>query len=217
MEGPNCFIIFPTEFGHSKRLVLRNMRAWWTVLTITAWMVLLEISEIKSKESCYYVTFTYANWTDDRPRFVVNMTFSNQTGIGSVTTINEEIASPVSRILILQHSAREKPRTIYNASTKLCDLQNVFNSVPLFKPAKDNMLKQSNFTLSCPLVKGTYAMNNMRVSPKNPLLSLLYQPKRSFSVKGGLFEEPPRGGRLRPLSTYFMAGKVVKKSCGSNE
>ncbi|KAH8352475.1 hypothetical protein KR084_004404 [Drosophila pseudotakahashii] len=193
------------------------MRATWgTVVTITAWMVLLELRESKSKESCYYVAFTYANWTDDRPRFVVNMTFSNQTGIGSVTTINEEIASPVSRILILQHSGREKARTIYNASTKLCDLQNVFNAVPLFKPAKDNMLKQSNYSLSCPLVKGTYAMNNMRVSPKNPLLSLLYQPKHSFSVKGGLFEEL-RGRRLRPLSTYFMTGKVVKKSCGSNE
>jgi len=162
------------------------------------------------------VTFTYANWTDDRPRFVVNMTFSNQTGIGSVTIINEEIASPVSRILILQHSAREKARTIYNASTKQCDLQNVLNSVPLFKPVKDNMLKQSNYTLSCPLVKGTYAMNNMRVSPKNPILSLLYQPKHTFSVKGGLFEEL-RGRRLRPLSTYFMMGKVVKKSCGSKE
>ncbi|XP_017065563.2 uncharacterized protein LOC108104169 [Drosophila eugracilis] len=186
-------------------------------MTIKALTVLLELRGINSKESCYYVAFTYANWTDDRPRFVVNMTFSNQTGIGSVTTINEEIASPVSRILILQHSAREKPRTIYNASTKLCDLQTVFNSVPLFKPAKDNMLKQSNYTLSCPLIKGTYAMNNMRVSPKNPLLSLLYQRKHTFSVKGGLYEELPRGRRLRPLSTYFMAGKVVKKSCGANE
>jgi len=54
------------------------------------------------------VTFTYANWTDDRPRFVVNMTFSNQTGIGSVTIINEEIASPVSRILILQDHTFKK-------------------------------------------------------------------------------------------------------------
>ncbi|XP_017046091.1 uncharacterized protein LOC108091411 [Drosophila ficusphila] len=190
---------------------------WGLVVAITALTVLLELTGISSKESCYYVTFTHANWTDDRPRFVVNMTFSNQSGIGSVTTINEEIASPVSRILIQQHSAREKARTIYNASTKLCDLQNVLNSVPLFKPAKDNMLKQSNYTLSCPLVKGTYAMNNMRVSPKNPLLSLLYQPKHTFSVKGGLFEEVPRSRRLRPLSTYFMAGKIVKRSCGSNE
>ncbi|XP_043640343.1 uncharacterized protein LOC122611386 [Drosophila teissieri] len=194
------------------------MRATWgTILRISTWVVLLKLTEIRSKESCYYVTFTYANWTDDRPRFIVNMTFSNQTGIGSITTINEEIASPVSRILILQHSGRQKPRTVYNASTKLCDLQNVFNSVPLFKPAKDNMLKQSNYTLSCPLVKGTYAMHNMRVSPKNPLLSLLYQPKHTFSVSGGLFEELSRGRRLRPLSTYFMTGKVVKKSCGSNE
>ncbi|XP_033151078.1 uncharacterized protein LOC117135133 [Drosophila mauritiana] len=190
---------------------------WLTILSISTCVVLLKFSEIRSKESCYYVTFTYANWTDDRPRFVVNMTFSNQTGIGSITTINEEIASPVSRILILQHSGRGKARTIYNASTKLCDLQNVFNSVPLFKPAKDNMLKQSNYTLSCPLVKGTYAMTNMRVSPKNPLLSLLYQPKHTFSVSGGLFEEISRGRRLRALSTYFMTGKVVKKYCGSNE
>ncbi|EDW87091.1 uncharacterized protein LOC6526257 [Drosophila yakuba] len=194
------------------------MRATWgTIISISAGVLLLKLTEIRTKESCYYVAFTYANWTDDRPRFIVNMTFSNQTGIGSITTINEEIASPVSRILILQHSGRQKPRTVYNASTKLCDLQNVFNSVPLFKPAKDNMLKQSNYTLSCPLVKGTYAMHNMRVSPKNPLLSLLYQPKHTFSVSGGLFEELSRGRRLRALSTYFMTGKVVKKSCGSNE
>nr|XP_016935096.1 uncharacterized protein LOC108013685 [Drosophila suzukii] len=215
MERPNCFAALSD--GSKMVISLGKMRVTWgSVVTITAWIVLLELREIKSKESCYYVTFTYANWTDDRPRFVVNMTFSNQTGIGSVTIINEEIASPVSRILILQHSAREKARTIYNASTKLCDLQNVLNSVPLFKPVKDNMLKQSNYTLSCPLVKGTYAMNNMRVSPKNPILSLLYQPKHTFSVKGGLFEEL-RGRRLRPLSTYFMMGKVVKKSCGSKK
>ncbi|EDV57182.1 uncharacterized protein LOC6540735 [Drosophila erecta] len=194
------------------------MRATWgTIVSISTWVVLLKLSEIRSKESCYYVIFTYANWTDARPRFIVNMTFSNQTGIGSVTTINEEIASPVSRLLILQHFGRQKPRTIYNASTKLCDLQNVFNSVPLFKPAKDNMLKQSNYTMSCPLVKGTYAINNMRVNPKNPLLSLLYQPKHTFSVSGGLFEELSGGRRLRALSTYFMTGKVVKKFCGSNE
>ncbi|KAH8279562.1 hypothetical protein KR018_001567, partial [Drosophila ironensis] len=165
-------------------------------------------------QSCYYIVFTYANWTDDRPRFIVNMTFSNQTGIGSVTVINEEIASPISRLLLLSHTARERPRTIYNASTKLCDLQALYNSVPLFKPAKDNILKQSNYTMSCPLEKGTYVMYNMRVSPRNPLLGLLYQPKHTFSVKGGLFEELPRG-KVRPLSTYFMTGRVIKKSCGA--
>ncbi|KAH8237854.1 hypothetical protein KR032_003997 [Drosophila birchii] len=190
---------------------------WQTLVSITAWLVVLQLSGIGSKESCYYILFTHANWTDDRPRFIVNMTFSNQSGISSVTTINEEIASPVSRLLILQHSAKEKARTIYNATMKLCDLQNVFNSVPLFKPVKDNMLKQSNYSLSCPLVPGTYSMGNMKVSPKNPLLSLLYQPKHTFSVKGGLFEELGSKGRLRPLSTYFLAGKVVKRSCGTSE
>ncbi|XP_017151707.1 uncharacterized protein LOC108161850 [Drosophila miranda] len=192
--------------------------AWSTLVCIIAWIMMMLTGhlEIESKENCYNVILTYANWTDDRPRFVVNMTFSNQTGIGSLTTINEEIASPVSRILIVQRSSKEKPRTIYNASTRLCDLQNVFNSVPLFKPVKDNVLKQSNYSLSCPLTKGTYAMNNMRINPKNPLLGLLYQPKHSFTVKGGLYEELPRG-RIRPLSTYFMAGKVIKKSCGANE
>ncbi|XP_034667037.1 uncharacterized protein LOC117900694 [Drosophila subobscura] len=190
--------------------------AWSTLVSIVAWMMLTMRLEIECKESCYYVILTYSNWTDDRPRFVVNMTFSNQTGISSITTINEEIASPVSRILIVQRAGKEKSRTIYNASTRLCDLQNVFNSVPLFKPAKDSVLKQSNYTMSCPLTKGTYAMNNMRVNPKNPLLSLLYQPKHSFMVKGGLYEELPRG-RMRPLSTYFMTGKVIKRSCGANE
>ncbi|KAH8357064.1 hypothetical protein KR200_009902 [Drosophila serrata] len=188
-----------------------------TLVSIAIWLVLLQLSGIGSKESCYYIYFTHANWTDDRPRFIVNMTFSNQSGIASVTTINEEIASPVSRILILQHSTKEKARTIYNATMKLCDLQNVMNSVPLFKPVKDNMLKQSNYSMSCPLVPGTYSMGNMKVSPKNPLLGLLYQPKHTFSVKGGLFEELGSKGRLRPLSTYFMAGKVVKRSCGANE
>ncbi|KAH8413073.1 hypothetical protein KR009_007803, partial [Drosophila setifemur] len=168
------------------------------------------------KQNCYYITFTYSNWTDDRPRFIVNMTFSNQSGITSLTVINEEIASPVARLLILQHSPKVKPRTIYNASTKLCELQALFNSVPLFKPAKDNMLKQSNYSLSCPLLKGTYVMNNMRVSPRNPLLTLLYQPKHTFSVKGGVYEELSRG-RTKPLSLYFMTGKVVKKSCGAND
>ncbi|EDW77638.2 uncharacterized protein Dwil_GK19356 [Drosophila willistoni] len=184
---------------------------WFALFFFVGW----KWTGIESKESCYYISFTYTNWTDAQPRFVVNMTFSNQSGIGSITTINEEIPMPVSRLLVLQIGGNQ-PRTIYNASTKLCELQSLFNSVPLFKPAKDNFLKQGNYSFSCPLPRGTYVMSNMRINPKNPLLSLLYQPKRSFIVRGGLFEELP-SGRISPLSTYFMAGKVIKRSCGASD
>ncbi|KAH8284481.1 hypothetical protein KR044_006422, partial [Drosophila immigrans] len=166
--------------------------------------------------NCHYVDLRYSNWTDDRPRFVVNMTFSNQIGIESITTINEEIASPISSLLIEQQVPKEKKRVIYNVTTKLCALQGIFNSVPLFKPVKENMLKQSNYTFSCPLKKGVYVMSNMRIHPRNPLLGLLYQAKGTFFVKGALSEEMPNE-ILHPLSTYFLAGRVIKKSCGKND
>ncbi|KAH8409393.1 hypothetical protein KR222_002319, partial [Zaprionus bogoriensis] len=167
-------------------------------------------------KTCFYVHFMYTNWTDDRPRFVVNMTFSNQDGIGSTTTINEPVISPVSSLLILQQGFQEKNRIIYNMTTKLCTMQSVFNAVPLFKAVKENMLKQSNYTFSCPLNRGVYVMNNMRINPKNPLLGLLYHTKGNFIVKGALLEELPNTG-LHPLSTYYVNGRINKKSCGKNE
>ncbi|KAH8361004.1 hypothetical protein KR093_007464, partial [Drosophila rubida] len=154
----------------------------------------------------------YTNWTDDRPRFEVNMTFSNQNGIGSITTINEEISSPISSLLIEQQSPKEKKRVIYNVTTKLCTLQSIFNSVPLFKPVKENILKQSNYTFSCPLKKGVYVMNNMRINPRNPLLNLMYQVKGTFFVRGALSAEMPNE-ILHSLSTYFITGRIIRKNC----
>ncbi|EDW04291.1 GH11716, partial [Drosophila grimshawi] len=141
--------------------------------------------------SCYYVNFLYTNWTDDRPRFTVNMTFSNSNGIESITTINEEIKSPVTRMLILQQRNKEKKNIVYNATTRLCDMHSIMNAVPLFKPVKDGILKQSNYSFSCPLNKGVYTMSNMRISPRNPLLSILHQSKGIFVVRGALLEELP--------------------------
>lgn len=157
--------------------------------------------------------FIYTNWTDDRPRFTVNMTFSNQDGIGSTTTINEPVLSPVSSLLIVQQGVNERKRIIYNMTTKLCTMQSIFNAVPLFKAVKENMLKQSNYTFSCPLNRGVYVMNNMRINPKNPLLGLLYQAKGNFTVSGALLEELPNT-RMNPLSTYYVYGRIIRKTCG---
>ncbi|XP_030565027.1 uncharacterized protein LOC115765542 [Drosophila novamexicana] len=183
---------------------------------VTIWISLSIYMEVECKESCYYVNFIYTNWTDDRPRFIVNMTFSNQNGVGSTTTINEPILSPVSKMLIVQQSPKEKKRIIYNVTTKLCAMQGILNAVPLFKPAKESVLKQSNYTFSCPLNKGVYVMNNMRVNPRNPLLSLMHQAKGIFTVMGALLEELPNS-QMHPLSTYNIAGKIIRKSCGKNE
>ncbi|XP_017856638.1 PREDICTED: uncharacterized protein LOC108609428 [Drosophila arizonae] len=182
----------------------------------TAWVVIALHSEVYCKEKCYYINLLSSNWTDDRPRFVVNMTFSSQNGIGSITTINDPIASPVARLLIVQQSPNESKRIVYNMTTKLCAIKGIIDAVPLFKPVKDNMLKQSNYTFSCPLKKGVYVMNNMRINPKNPLLSVLYQAKGTFTVMGALLEELPNT-QMHPLSTYNIEGKILKKSCGRLE
>ncbi|XP_034475065.1 uncharacterized protein LOC117782178 [Drosophila innubila] len=182
----------------------------------TVWIFLSIQMEIYCKDNCYYVDFIYTNWTDDRPRLIVNMTFSNQDGVGSITTINEPIVSPISSLLIEQRGPKEKKRIIYNVTTKLCAMQSIFNAVPLFKPVKENMLKQSNYTFSCPLNKGVYVMNNMRVNPKNPFLGLMYQAKGTFIVMGSLSEETSNG-KLHHLSTYYLNGRITKRSCGKNE
>ncbi|KAM8718197.1 hypothetical protein ACLKA7_004843 [Drosophila subpalustris] len=142
------------------------------------------------------------------------MTFSNQDGVGSITTINEPVSSPISSLLIVQQGPKEKKRIIYNMTTKLCAMQGIFNAVPLFKPVKESMLKQSNYTFSCPLNKGTYVMNNMRINPRNPLLGLMYQAKGTFTVMGSLSEELP-SAKLHLLSTYYLSGRITKKNCGS--
>ncbi|ALC39762.1 CG12662, partial [Drosophila busckii] len=163
-----------------------------------------------------YLDLMYTNWTDDRPRFVVNMTFSNVEGVASITTINEEIASPMMSLLISQQDFKEKPRIIYNVTTKLCAMQAIFNSVPIFKTLKDNMLRQSNYTFSCPLKTGVYVMTNMRANPKNPLLNMMYKRKRIFVVQGGMFEAPQHSNvdkQFHTLTTYYVTGRIVRKTC----
>jgi len=51
MERPNCFAALSD--GSKMVISLGKMRVTWgSVVTITAWIVLLELREIKSKEVC---------------------------------------------------------------------------------------------------------------------------------------------------------------------
>ncbi|XP_046805315.1 uncharacterized protein LOC111689276 [Lucilia cuprina] len=156
--------------------------------------------------------FLETSWTDRRPDFKVNMTFSNQGFIRSLNWFERDITSPVARLVILQKDCCDRTSTLYNLTTRLCDIQQFISKVPMFKETILKALKQGNYTYECPLRRGFYVMDNVRINSRNPILAFMYRPNRTFTFTGGLYEELANRSIL-PLSTYRFTGKIVKKVC----
>ncbi|KNC29181.1 hypothetical protein FF38_07014, partial [Lucilia cuprina] len=181
---------------------------------------------------CYAPEFLDTSWSDRRPDFAVNMTFSKRGTIASLTWVNRDILVPIVKLKILQKEFNEKitilynvtaPRlvilqkdccdrtsTLYNLTTRLCDIQQFISKVPMFKETILKALKQGNYTYECPLRRGFYVMDNVRINSRNPILAFMYRPNRTFTFTGGLYEELANRSIL-PLSTYRFTGKIVKK------
>uniref|UniRef100_A0A1I8MNM7 MD-2-related lipid-recognition domain-containing protein n=1 Tax=Musca domestica TaxID=7370 RepID=A0A1I8MNM7_MUSDO len=160
---------------------------------------------------CYQLIFYNISWTDNRPDFIVNMTFDDPGSIRSETTVNREIAYPVSKFRIV---VREDKRssTLYNVTARMCDLVSTFSKVPLVKQGYITAVKQSNMSFDCPLKPGFYVMGNIRIGSRNPVVSFLYRPKVVYLITGGMYEEL-KNKSLIPLTTYKISVKIVKKPC----
>uniref|UniRef100_A0A1I8Q606 MD-2-related lipid-recognition domain-containing protein n=1 Tax=Stomoxys calcitrans TaxID=35570 RepID=A0A1I8Q606_STOCA len=156
--------------------------------------------------------FVNASWTDNRPDFIVNMTFSDQGSIYSETTVVREIAFPIAKFLITQKELGAKPLTLYNISARLCDISAVFNKVPLIKQAYLAATKQSNLSFDCPLKPGFYTMRNLKISSRNPVWGIMNRPKVSYTIMGGMYEEVIGKSNIT-LTTYAFTMKVIKKTC----
>lgn len=162
--------------------------------------------------TCFVPVFFDASWTDNRPDYAVNMTFSDQGSVHSETTITRQIDSPISKFHIIVKEPNKRPATLYNVTARLCELNGMINKVPMIKAAHLSVTKQSNLTFECPLKPGFYVMGNMRIGSRNPFMALIFRPRVSYTICGGLYEEK-EDKSLVPLSTYNINFKVVKKSC----
>lgn len=151
-------------------------------------------------------------WTDRRPEFVVNMTFNKHGSLRSLTWVNKEIASPIVILKILQKDSNHKISTMYNVTTRLCDLQQFTNKISMFQQVFQTALKQGNYSMNCPMKTGLYIMDNARVGLRNPLLVFLHRPKTFYTIIGGLYEELSNKS-LVALTTYKMTIKIAKRSC----
>ncbi|XP_073821592.1 oven mitt [Musca autumnalis] len=181
------------------------------VITTLLLIHCLELSFGKEGQ-CYQLVFFNNSWTDNRPDFVVNMTFDEQGSVHSETTVNREIAYPVSKFRIIVREDKKPSTTMYNVTSRICDLVAMFSKAPIIKQAYISAMKQSNMSFDCPLKPGYYVMGNMRLGSRNPVISFLYRPKVSYTILGGMYEEL-KNKSLLPLTTYKMNVKIIKKSC----
>ncbi|XP_061390618.1 uncharacterized protein LOC133325935 [Musca vetustissima] len=170
----------------------------------------LQISQGR-EVNCFQPMFFNTSWTDNRPDFIVNMTFGEQGSVSSETTVNREISYPVSKFRIIIREGK-KLSTLYNVTSRLCDVAATFSKIPIMKQGFISALKQSNMTFECPLKVGYYVLGNMRLGSRNPVMAFLYRPKVSYTIFGGMYEELPNK-TLAPLTTYRINVKIIKKSC----
>lgn len=119
---------------------------------------------------------------------------------------------PVAQFEILQTDCCYKTITLYNLTTRLCDIHQFINKVPMFMKTVQIALKHGNYTYECPLKKGFYVMNNIRIASRNPVLAFMYSANRNFTFNGGLYEQLENKS-LISMSTYMFKGKIEKKLC----
>ncbi|XP_075153692.1 uncharacterized protein LOC142227172 [Haematobia irritans] len=192
---------------------------FWAV-TRTMWNLILKVSLIfycidiaHNKEPiCYAMSFFDTSWTDRRPYFRVNMTFSNEGFIESRTWVERDIAYPVSKLRISQRGLAKAMLPPFNITARVCDLYNALSQVPAIKNAFLSVTKGGNASLTCPMKAGFYLMGNIRFEKNGRILSLLYRPKAYYLFEGGLYEEL-KNRKLSVLTTYRFSAKVVKVSC----
>lgn len=161
---------------------------------------------------CYTLTFINTSWTDRRPEFTVNMTFTQQGSVRSLTWLQNDINSPVAKLKILQKGENNKISVLYSVTARLCELKQFFEKIPMFKSSFQVATKQGNYTFSCPLKQGFYVMENIRIPHRSPALQFMYRTKTTFTFIGGLYEELSDKSIL-PLTTYEFGIKIMKKLC----
>lgn len=142
------------------------------------------------------------------------MTFFKQGIIRSLTWVNEDVLRPIAKLRIFQTDSNNKVNTFYNITTRLCDIHQFTKQIAMISQAFQTVFKNGNYSMSCPLKKGFYVMENARVGNRNPVWDFLYKPKTKFSVIGGLYREAANNtSNLVSLTTYKMIMKIIKKSC----
>ncbi|TMW48967.1 hypothetical protein DOY81_005958 [Sarcophaga bullata] len=187
-----------------------NFRNFMLMITI----FILNSKLISSKDNiCYAPIFLDTSWTDHRPEFVVNMTFFKQGSIRSSTWVNRDIPQPICKLKILQKDTNDKESTLYNVTARLCDFHKFTKQIAMINQAFRTVLKQGNYSMSCPLKKGFYVMENVRVANRNPIWGFIYQSKTIFTLLGGLYQEANNNASLVALTTYKVVLKIIKKSC----
>lgn len=195
----------------------KEVSKWCMTQKRSSYMVIIFISphflslSLSLQDLCYALSFLDTSWTDSRPYFTVNMTFSNLGFIQSRTWIQKDIAYPVSKIRVSQKTG-SKFLPPFNMTARLCDLYNALSRIPTIKKAFLSATKNSNLTLACPLKAGFYIMDNIRFDKNSRVLALMHRPKDSFLFEGGMYEEL-RNKKLQTLTTYRFTVKVIKTSC----
>ena len=141
------------------------------------------------------------------------MTFLKQGNIRSLTWVNKDIPQPIFKLKVLQQDSNNKVSTLYNVTARLCDFHQFTKQISMINQIFQAALKQGNYSMSCPLKKGFYVMENVRIANRNPIWGYIYQFKTRFTLLGGLYQEANNNASLMALTTYKIVLKIVKKSC----
>lgn len=141
------------------------------------------------------------------------MTFHKLGNIRSLTWVNKDIPQPILKLKVLQNDSNNKVSTLYNVTARLCDFQQFTKQISMLNQIFRSALKQGNYSMNCPLKKGFYDLENIRVANRNPIWGYMYQFKTRFTLLGGLYQEADNNASLVALTTYKIVLKIIKKSC----
>ncbi|KAL7743507.1 hypothetical protein ACLKA6_018642 [Drosophila palustris] len=188
------------------------MKDYRRVLQALAFLAILQLGK---------QPLNFSLWDTPNYGLTMKMHLKNNS-LSSVTTVRKEVAIPLWRLVLLQHSNRrrsnnrvEQPRTLYNSSMRTCEFWKYIKRVNAWSNAAKLMLSSggSNMSLACPLKTGIYTMNVIQIPPDTSILKFMYQPNTIYSIQGTVYSVNPKNGATGHAICHYEVNATISKLC----
>ncbi|XP_037931851.1 uncharacterized protein LOC119666643 [Teleopsis dalmanni] len=166
---------------------------------------------------CYELRMTSFR-TEDTPSYRFFMNFNgDKTSLSSVSKVLKDVNVPMWHVVLSQMpqtSKKDLPKTLYNGTYKICQFWRYIKHTKAFNNVVHLIFDKesgSNMSFTCPLVSGTYVMQNIRVPPDTAILKLMYWPNTMYSLIGTVYSQG-QNKTMEKLCRYEI-NATVKKLC----
>lgn len=153
--------------------------------------------DFMSKDSVYYRVNTTKSFKDNT--------------IGAVIVVAQDVQSYNSRVAVSRIN-KGTTRILYKGVVDVCNFSKFEKNVKVFSSLFTILHDGStgNFSMSCPLKKGVYVMNNIRIPDNSPVLRFLYAPNSKYTMSGLNSWVFPNGSKFL-MHDFNITLTIVKK------